>query len=199
MKTGKVRAADSVMLQAYAQKYLTRIVQLLGMVPSDLLLLFKTNDCLRHLDALVGSGVNSSAGAHTTVCCMSVYTVLRRAGGAVVRMDSSLHSSLSVVSLFTRCISCPMAVGSLYRVTRALNCLCVQWRRTQSPRCCSKRTCALRGRWRRGPGCSGPRRRSQRTRTTGAWRPGWWPTTGTPGGSRGRGRGGRGGADRAYR
>jgi hypothetical protein len=72
MKTGKVRAADSVMLQAYAQKYLTRIVQLLGMVPSDLLLLFKTNDCLRHLDALVGSGVNSSAGTGFMMCCMSV-------------------------------------------------------------------------------------------------------------------------------
>jgi hypothetical protein len=163
------------MLQAYAQKYLTRIVQLLGMVPSDLLLLFKTNDCLRHLDALVGSGVNSSAGTRFMVCCMSVCTVVR----------------------ITRCVSCPMAVGSLYRVTRALNCRCLQWRRTQSRRSCSKRTCALRGRWRRGPGCSGARRPSQLTRTTGAWRPGWWRTTGTPGGSRGRGRGGRGGADRA--
>jgi hypothetical protein len=50
------------MLQAYTQKYLTRIVQLLGRVPSDLLLLFKTNDCLRHLDGLLGSNVNSSAG-----------------------------------------------------------------------------------------------------------------------------------------
>lgn len=62
MRSGHVSAADSVMLQAYSQKYLARIVQLLGAVPSDLLLLFKTNDCLRHLDALVGSGVNSSAG-----------------------------------------------------------------------------------------------------------------------------------------
>lgn len=62
MKSGHAKAADVVMLQAYSKRYLNRIVQLLGLVPSDLLLLFKTNDCLRHLDALAGSGVNSSAG-----------------------------------------------------------------------------------------------------------------------------------------
>ena len=55
-------AADAVMLQGYAQKYLTQIVALLGCVPSDLLLLFKTSDCLRHLDHMLGASVNTSAG-----------------------------------------------------------------------------------------------------------------------------------------
>jgi len=63
LKSGKIKAADSVMLQAYTQRYLDRIVQLLAIVPSDLLLLFKTNDCLRHLDGLLSSTVNSSAVA----------------------------------------------------------------------------------------------------------------------------------------
>ena len=62
MKGRTARAADAVMLQAYTSRYLTRIIQLLNMVPSDMLLLFKTNDCLRHLDALLGAHTNSSAG-----------------------------------------------------------------------------------------------------------------------------------------
>jgi hypothetical protein len=80
LKGGKTKAADSVMLQAYTQKYLTRIVQLLGRVPSDLLLLFKTNDCLRHLDALVGSNVNSSAGTEEKCNYAYLVIVVRTAG-----------------------------------------------------------------------------------------------------------------------
>ena len=58
----KGRASDSTILKAYIQKYLSQIMQLLGVVPSDLLLLFKTSDCLRHLDLLLGSDLNTSAG-----------------------------------------------------------------------------------------------------------------------------------------
>ena len=41
---------------------MVQIMQLLGVVPSDLLLLFKTSDCLRHLDLLLESDLNTSAG-----------------------------------------------------------------------------------------------------------------------------------------
>lgn len=50
------------MLTAYAQKYFKHIVNLLGEVPSDMLLLLKTNDCLRHLDRKLQAPVNSIQG-----------------------------------------------------------------------------------------------------------------------------------------
>ena len=49
------------MLQSYAKKYYKEIVELLAIVPSDLLLLLKTNDCLRHLDKVMKTPVNSTA------------------------------------------------------------------------------------------------------------------------------------------
>jgi hypothetical protein len=54
--------ADSVMIQAYADKYFKQIVALLGQVPSELLLLFKTGDCLKHLDKQLGAPINTYAG-----------------------------------------------------------------------------------------------------------------------------------------
>ena len=52
--------ADSEMLKVYAAKYYTDIVKLLGRVDSDILLLLKTNDCLRHLDKKLGCPVNTT-------------------------------------------------------------------------------------------------------------------------------------------
>jgi hypothetical protein len=49
------------MLQAYGRRYYDEIMTLLGVVPSDLLLLLKANDCLRHLDRLLGTPINSTA------------------------------------------------------------------------------------------------------------------------------------------
>eukprot|EP01032_Pedospumella_encystans_P008064 gene8064-9611_t len=63
----KGRASDSTILKAYIEKYMVQIMQLLGVVPSDLLLLFKTSDCLRHLDLLLESDLNTSAVAASVV------------------------------------------------------------------------------------------------------------------------------------
>ncbi len=49
------------MLQAYGRHYYDDIMRLLGVVPSDLLLLLKANDCLRHLDRLLHTPINSTA------------------------------------------------------------------------------------------------------------------------------------------
>lgn len=54
--------ADTILLQSYAQKYFKEIVHLLGQVPSDMLLLLKTNDCLRHLDRSLGTPINTTQG-----------------------------------------------------------------------------------------------------------------------------------------
>ena len=50
------------MLRSYANKYLFDIVDLLGNVPSHLLLVLKTNDCVRHLDRTLGVPTNSVIG-----------------------------------------------------------------------------------------------------------------------------------------
>ncbi|KAG5182505.1 hypothetical protein JKP88DRAFT_255919 [Tribonema minus] len=41
------------------QQYFAEIQQLLARVPRDLLLLLKTNDCLRHIDRALGAPVNT--------------------------------------------------------------------------------------------------------------------------------------------
>ena len=50
------------MLKKYAEQYARQIVGLLGVLPSDMLLLLKTNDCLRHLDTQLGTPINSTEG-----------------------------------------------------------------------------------------------------------------------------------------
>jgi hypothetical protein len=62
------KASDIILLQSYAKLYYREIVDLLASVPSDLLLLLKTNDCLRHLDKILDTPVNSTAGKRKTVC-----------------------------------------------------------------------------------------------------------------------------------
>lgn len=54
-------AAEDAILRSYVKQYFGEIVNLLGLVPSDLLLLFKTNDCLRHIDKALGTPVNTTA------------------------------------------------------------------------------------------------------------------------------------------
>ena len=58
---------EAVMLRGYAKKYFKHIVKLLGDVDSDMLLLLKTNDCLRHVDKKLGTPVNSAAVVGATV------------------------------------------------------------------------------------------------------------------------------------
>jgi hypothetical protein len=50
------------MMRRYAMKYQRQVQELLNSLPSDMILLFKTNDCLRHLDSLLGVPVNTITG-----------------------------------------------------------------------------------------------------------------------------------------
>ena len=59
---GKNTPGESEMLKAYAHKYFKDIVLLLGLLPSEMLLLMKTNDCLRHLDRKLGAPINTATG-----------------------------------------------------------------------------------------------------------------------------------------
>ena len=53
-------SSDSAMIRGYAQQYLKEIIQMLDKVPRQMLLLFKMNDCLRHIDYSLGSPVNNT-------------------------------------------------------------------------------------------------------------------------------------------
>lgn len=52
-------ASDKAMIRGYAHQYLTEIIQMLDKVPRQMLLLFKMNDCLRHIDHDLGSPTNT--------------------------------------------------------------------------------------------------------------------------------------------
>ena len=50
---------DKLVIQGYAQRYLKEIVAMLDIVPRQMLLIFKMNDCLRHVDMALGSPANN--------------------------------------------------------------------------------------------------------------------------------------------
>lgn len=56
----KRSAADEVVIRGYAQKYLPHIVKLLDLIPREMLLLLKMNDCLRHIDSLLETPPSNS-------------------------------------------------------------------------------------------------------------------------------------------
>mmetsp|Transcript_29932 Transcript_29932/g.45809 ORF Transcript_29932/g.45809 Transcript_29932/m.45809 type:complete len:621 (+) Transcript_29932:100-1962(+) len=60
--------SDAAMIRGYAQQYLKEIIQMLDKVPRQMLLLFKMNDCLRHIDHSLGSPANTLiiAGKYAT-------------------------------------------------------------------------------------------------------------------------------------
>lgn len=47
------------LMRSYALRHYHQVSNLLNSLPSDMILLFKTNDCLRHLDSLLGVPVNT--------------------------------------------------------------------------------------------------------------------------------------------
>jgi aarF domain-containing kinase len=51
--------SDKAMIRGYAQQYLNEIILMLDKVPRQMLLLFKLNDCIRHIDTALGSSANS--------------------------------------------------------------------------------------------------------------------------------------------
>lgn len=55
------------MIKGYAQRYLKEIIQMLDTVPRQMLLLFKMNDCMRHISYTLGSPSSTNivvAGSH---------------------------------------------------------------------------------------------------------------------------------------
>lgn len=51
--------ADRAVIRGYAKQFLSEIFMLLGILPRQMLLLLKMNDCLRHIDFALGSPTNT--------------------------------------------------------------------------------------------------------------------------------------------
>ncbi len=51
--------ADKAVIRGYAKQFLSEIVALLGILPPQMLLLLKMNDCLRHIDMALESPANT--------------------------------------------------------------------------------------------------------------------------------------------
>ena len=57
-RRGNIRQ-DKAVIKGYAQRYIKEIINMLDIVPRQMLLIFKMNDCLRHVDMALGSPVNN--------------------------------------------------------------------------------------------------------------------------------------------
>ena len=69
-KGHRKRRTEDELIKYYAAKYYKAVSELLNTVPSDMILLFKTNDCLRHIDKLLGVPVNTITGMCGDICCV---------------------------------------------------------------------------------------------------------------------------------
>ena len=56
---GKQNQQDKAVIRGYAQKFLVDILTMIDMLPRQMVLLLKMNDCLRHIDYALGSPTNT--------------------------------------------------------------------------------------------------------------------------------------------
>ena len=91
---------DKQMIRGYAQKFVVDIIQLLDAVPRQMLLLFKMNDCLRHIDYALGSPSNTLVTAGTCAA-KALYDAERKQKQNVSRMKR-IRSWLSYKKLMAR-------------------------------------------------------------------------------------------------
>lgn len=58
-KGGEQNQQDKAVIRGYAQKFLVDILTMIDMLPRQMVLLLKMNDCLRHIDYALGSPTNT--------------------------------------------------------------------------------------------------------------------------------------------
>ncbi len=93
---------EAEMLRSYAKKYMKEVIGLLGAVPSEMLLLLKTNDCLRHLDRSLGVPINTAQIVAETTAKIIFEEDLIQARSIVDRLSvvvSYLNCMVRVIAL----------------------------------------------------------------------------------------------------
>lgn len=85
---------DNEEVRGYARKYQAEISELLRRVPRELLLLLKTNDCLRSIDAELGRPLNAIS-ITARACCraLSEDRAARASGAAAVAARCAIPPS----------------------------------------------------------------------------------------------------------
>lgn len=120
-KTGSLSApcvkpesqADRAVIRGYAKQFLTDIFVLLGVLPRQMLLLLKMNDCLRHIDFALGSPTNTLvvAGKYAS---KAVYE--EEAKKPTRSLRSRIQSWLDYVRLYVRIQSFDITTWIVRRV-----------------------------------------------------------------------------------
>jgi len=87
---------DKHVIRGYAQRYIKEIIDMLDIVPRQMLLIFKMNDCLRHVDMALGSPVNNLvvAGRYASA---RVYESDKQSGGGFISLLRSWMSYINVI------------------------------------------------------------------------------------------------------
>ncbi|EJK48698.1 hypothetical protein THAOC_32483 [Thalassiosira oceanica] len=88
---------DQAVIRGYAQRYLREIIDMLDVVPRQMLLIFKMNDCLRHLDMALGCPGNPLVTAGRYASRRVLEGEVRGAGGGWLCKLRSWLSYLNVV------------------------------------------------------------------------------------------------------
>ena len=87
---------DKHVIRGYAQRYIKEIIDMLDIVPRQMLLIFKMNDCLRHVDMALGSPANNLvvAGRYASA---RVYESDKQSGGGFISLLRSWMSYINVI------------------------------------------------------------------------------------------------------
>ena len=88
---------DQEVIRGYAQRYLRDIIDMLDVVPRQMLLIFKMNDCLRHLDMALGCPGNPLVTAGRYASRRVLEGEVGAAGGGWLRKLRSWLSYLNIV------------------------------------------------------------------------------------------------------
>jgi aarF domain-containing kinase len=90
-------SGDKAVIKGYAQRYIKEIIAMLDIVPRQMLLIFKMNDCLRHVDMALGSPVNNLVVAGRYASERVFESDQKRSNGRLLDLIRSWFSYLRVL------------------------------------------------------------------------------------------------------
>ncbi|KAL7553313.1 hypothetical protein ACHAWF_016589 [Thalassiosira exigua] len=90
-------SGDKAVIKGYAQRYIKEIIAMLDIVPRQMLLIFKMNDCLRHVDMALGSPVNNLVVAGRYASERVFESDKKRSNGRLLDLIRSWFSYLRVL------------------------------------------------------------------------------------------------------
>jgi aarF domain-containing kinase len=94
---GNGGGGDEAVIRGYAQRYIKEIIDMLDIVPRQMLLIFKMNDCLRHVDMALGSPVNNLVVAGRYASRRVFESERRKRNGGILNLLRAWLSYLNVL------------------------------------------------------------------------------------------------------